>query len=89
MNSSSLSYVCSKEEVGQEIDEPIYDLPKKEQGLLLTINEDAVVEEGSMFERGMYLTVFIVCVLLMRYQWICFRNRCWKRKTHTWTWRRV
>ena len=71
MSSHSLSYVCSKEEVGQEVDEPISDLPPKEQGELLTIDGDPVVEEVSIFENFMYLSVFIFKVLSMRYQRMC------------------
>ena len=42
MSSSSLSYVCSKEEVGQEANGTISDLPKKEEFGLLTIYGDPV-----------------------------------------------
>ena len=45
-------YVCYKEDLGQEVYETIYDLPQKQQVELLTIDCDLVVEEGSMFERG-------------------------------------
>ena len=48
-------YVCSEEEVCFEIDKPLLGLTQKEQCKLLTINGDNVVEEGSMFERGMHL----------------------------------
>ena len=37
MSCVSLSYVCLKEEVYFEMDEPIADLPQKEQGELMTI----------------------------------------------------
>ena len=64
-------YVYSKDELCIEIDEPISDLTQKEQGELLTVDGDTVVEEGSMFERGMYLSIFVVCILLTINQWIC------------------
>ena len=51
----------------------------------MTIDGYPVVEEGSMFERGMYLSIFIVYVLLIRNQWIYQRNRFWKKDTWTWT----
>ena len=44
MSSVSLSYVCSTEEVCLDMDEPILDLPQKEQGGLLTVYGDPVVE---------------------------------------------
>ena len=71
MSYCSLSYVCSKEVVGQEVDDTISELTQKEQGELLTVDGDTVVEEGSMFERGMYLYIFVVCILLTINQWIC------------------
>ena len=58
MSSCSLVYVCLKQEVCLEVDEPISDLPEKEQGKLLTIDRDPGVEEPCMFEIGMYLSVF-------------------------------
>ena len=39
------------------MDEPISNLPKKEQGGLLTIYGDPDVEEPFMFERGIYLSL--------------------------------
>ena len=44
MSSCSLVYVCLKQEVCLEVDEPISDLPEKEQGKLLTIDGDPDVE---------------------------------------------
>ena len=58
MSSCSLVYLCSKEEVCLEMDEPISNLPKTEQGELLTIDGGSGVEEPCMFERCMYLSVF-------------------------------
>ena len=66
------------------MDEPLSHSNEKEQGELLTIDGDPVFEEGPMFERGVHLYVFIVCVLLMRIQQICFRNGCWKKETQIW-----
>ena len=37
-------YVCKKKEVGQEVDETIYDLPKRGHGELLTIDGYLVCE---------------------------------------------
>ena len=34
MSASSLSYVCEKEEVSEEVDKTIYDIPKRGQGEL-------------------------------------------------------
>ena len=58
ISSVSLTYVCSKEEICLEIDEPISDLPQKEQGGFLNIDGYPVVESASMFERGMFFSVF-------------------------------
>ena len=68
-----LVYVCLKEEVGQDVDEPISDIPQKEQCEILIIDGDPVGEEGSIFERGVYF------FKLIRGQQICHNNRCWKR----------
>ena len=56
MSSSSLMYLIPKEEVDME--ETISHLPEKEQGGLLTINEDPEVVEPCMFVKGMYLSMF-------------------------------
>ena len=58
MGSVSLSYVCLKDEVCLEIDEPISELPPKEQGVLLTIDGYPIGEECNMFERGVYYSMF-------------------------------
>ena len=42
----SLPYVFSNDEVCGEMDNPVSDLPQKEQGGLLTIDGDPVVEEA-------------------------------------------
>ena len=60
------------------MDDPISDLPKKQQGKILTIYGDPDVEEPCMFEISIYLYVFF-CVMLRRYQGICWRNRCQNR----------
>ena len=70
ISASSLPYLCDKEEVGQEVDDIIYDLPKIVKGKLWTINGDPVFEWGGIFEKGMYLSIFIVLVLFKRYHWI-------------------
>ena len=41
----SLSYVCSKEEACLDMDDPISDLPQKQQCELLPTDGDPVVEE--------------------------------------------
>ena len=71
MSSHSLSYVCSKEEVGHETDDSISNLHQKLKGELLTIDGDTVGEEGSMFEKGIYFLYIIVWDLLTRDQHIC------------------
>ena len=58
MSASSLSYVCEKEEVGEEVDKTIYDLPNRGQGDLLNINGDPVCEVDGTFEKGIYLSIF-------------------------------
>ena len=42
MSASSLSYVCSKEEIGQDGNNNISELPPKEEGGLLTIDGDTL-----------------------------------------------
>ena len=44
ISASSLSYVREKEEVGKKVDETIFALTKREQGKLLTIDDDPVWE---------------------------------------------
>ena len=46
----SLFYLFSKEEVGLEINDTIFNLPKKVEGELLTIDGDPSNEEDRMFE---------------------------------------
>ena len=48
--------VYFKEEVGQEVNDHISDLPKKE-GEFLTIANNSVDEGYCIFEQGMYLSV--------------------------------
>ena len=64
MNIFLLAYVFSKEEVCLEMDDPISGFTQKEQGELLTIDGDNVVEETCVFERGVYFYVFyfLFCV---------------------------
>ena len=68
MLSSSLAYVCSKEEVGQELDETIYDLPKRGKGELLTIDVDTVYKGDGTFEKVIYLSIFYCLCFLRRYK---------------------
>ena len=83
MSASSLPYLFSKEEVGQEVDENINDLPKRGEYWFLTINGDPVCEYSLISEKFMYFIYFIVCVLLVIYQWIWWGNRWWNRQNHT------
>ena len=56
MSSSSLVFLCSKEKA--EIDEPLSNSPKKQQGELLIIDWNPEVGENWIFGRGIYLYVF-------------------------------
>ena len=58
MSASLLSYVCEKEEVGEEVDETIYDLPKIGKGELLTIDGGPVCEGDGMFKKVINLSIF-------------------------------
>ena len=58
MSSILILYLCSKYKVFLEMDDPISDLPEKEQGEMLTIYGYPGVEEPCIFERGMYFSVF-------------------------------
>ena len=58
MSSTSFSYLCPKQEVCLDKDEPISDLPPKRKGELLNIDGDPDVEEDSMFEIDIYFSVF-------------------------------
>ena len=51
-------YVCSKEQICLDMDEPIPYLSEKEQAELLTIYGRSVVEAPSIFEKGVYFSVF-------------------------------
>ena len=53
-----LSYICGKEEVGQEVDKTISDISKILQSELLTIYGDPVCELYGMFENLIYLFIF-------------------------------
>ena len=52
MSSSLLHFLCSKEEVCLEMDEPISNLPKKIQGQFLIIDGDTDVEEPGTMAEG-------------------------------------
>ena len=79
--SSSLVFLSLKEEV--EMEEPISHLPEKEQAELLTINGDPEVGKPCIFVNGIYLYVFIICVMLRIYLQICQRIRWRKREIRT------
>ena len=51
MIASLLLYLCEKDEVGQEVDKTISDLPKIRQGALLNINWDTVCEGDRIFQK--------------------------------------
>ena len=59
-----LVFLSLKEEV--EMDEPISDLPKEEEGELLTINGDPEVGEPCMFLKVCFFLCFIVCVIIRK-----------------------
>ena len=58
IDSSLLSYLSSKEEVGQEAYDTISDPPQIVQGGLLTINDYRVCEVYGMFQKCIYLYLF-------------------------------
>ena len=58
MSSCSIIYVCSTYEACLDMDEPISNLTKKEQGKLWNIDGYTDVEGPCMFDGGMYLSVF-------------------------------
>ena len=62
MSYSSLVFLSLKKEV--EMDDPLSNLPEKEQGELLIIDGNPEVREPCMFGRGIYLSVFycLCCV---------------------------
>ena len=47
-----------KEEVGEEVDETISDLPKRGQGELLAINGDTICELDATFVKVIYFSMF-------------------------------
>ena len=53
-----MSYVCEKEEVGEEVYEALSDLPKIGQCGLLTIYGDPVCERDGTFVKRIYLSIF-------------------------------
>ena len=58
MSSSLLLYLCDKQQVVQEVDKTIYDLPKKVQDLLLILHGVPDCEGYAMFEKGIFLNIF-------------------------------
>ena len=76
ISDSSLSYICEKEEVDEEVHKTIYDFPEIGQGELLTTNDDPLCEGDGNFGKGIYLYIyFIFCFLLKRHQCTLQRNR--------------
>ena len=57
MSASLLLYLREKEYAGQEVDEPIYDLPKIGKVELLTIDRDPVCEVVGFFGKVIYLYI--------------------------------
>ena len=51
-------YTCLKEEVGQDVDENIHDVPKGVHGEFLTICGYSIFELDGMFEKIMPLSIF-------------------------------
>ena len=58
ISASLISYIYSKYDVCQDVDDTIYDLPKILQGDILTIDGYPVYEEYYMFEKVFYLSIF-------------------------------
>ena len=58
MGASLLYYECDKEEVGEEVDETVYELPKRGKGKLLTIDRDIFCERCGMFGKVIHLCIF-------------------------------
>ena len=57
-----LARVCFEEEVGHKVNDPIYDIPDKEDELL-TIDGNPVDVVKCMFEQGTYLSI-LYCLCL-------------------------
>ena len=47
-------------------------LTSSPQKLILTVDGNPEDEVECKFEEGIYLSVFIVYILLMKYKWICW-----------------
>ena len=58
ISASFISCLLSKDEVCQEVDDTIYDLPKILQGEILSIDGDPVCEGHDILEKGFYLSIF-------------------------------
>ena len=62
ISASFLTHVCSKQEVGQEVDENISDPPSKIKCKFLAIHGDPVGEGYGMFEKCVHFHIFY-CLL--------------------------
>ena len=67
MSYYSLSYVCEKLGVGEEVDKTIYALPKIVQVQLLTIYGVLFLKDMERLANKFICLYFIVCVLLKIY----------------------
>ena len=56
-----MSYLREKEVVAQEVYETPSDLPKIGQGELLTIDGGPVFAGDGMFEKNVYILLFVFC----------------------------
>ena len=55
-----------KEQIGEELDKTMSDIPKRVQGEQVTMNGDTVYEEDGTFGKVIYFSIFIVCILLRK-----------------------
>ena len=63
ISASFLLYLFSKEEVGEEVDETIFEPTKRLQGEFLTINGYPVGEEYGMITKVMFLYTFFLFLI--------------------------
>ena len=82
-------YACEEEEIGEELDKTIYDLPKRGKVEFLTINGNPVCEGDGMFGKGMYLSIFYYLGYVEEISVHIVENRRWKRETQTLSGRRI
>ena len=74
-----LQYLCLKEEVCLEMDEPISNLPENNMVDFLLSMGILMLNNLECLKEVCIPLCFIVCVLLSRYQQICWRDRFRKR----------